>query len=45
MKAKTKFPPTGRGAELIAEGETELMFLTISAFVPVPGVKGVRVAP
>jgi molybdate transport system substrate-binding protein len=39
MKAKTKFPPTGRGAELVAEGETELMFLTISAFVPVPGAE------
>ena len=39
MKAKTKFHPTGRGAELVAEGETELMFLTISAFVPVPGAE------
>ena len=39
MKAKTKFPPTGRGAELVAEGEIELMFLTISAFVPVPGAE------
>jgi len=39
MKSKTKFPPTGRGAELVAEGETDLMLMAISTFEPVPGAE------
>ena len=39
MKLKTKFPPTGRGADLVAEGETELMLMAISTFEPVPGAE------
>jgi molybdate transport system substrate-binding protein len=39
MKLKTKFPPTGRGAQFVAEGETELMLSAISTFEPVPGAE------
>jgi molybdate transport system substrate-binding protein len=39
MKAKTKFPPTGRGSQFVAEGETELMLMAISTFEPVPGAQ------
>ena len=39
MKPKTKFPPTGRGADLVAQGETELMLMAISTFEPVPGAE------
>ena len=39
MKPKTKFPPTGRGAQFVAEGETELMLSAISTFEPVPGAE------
>ena len=39
MKAKTKFPPTGRGAQFVAEGKTELMLSAISTFEPVPGAE------
>ena len=39
MKPKTKFPPTGRGAQLVAEGEVELLLSAISTFEPVPGAE------
>jgi len=39
MKPKSKFPPTGRGAQLVSEGETELMLMAISTFEPVPGAE------
>jgi molybdate transport system substrate-binding protein len=39
MKAKTKFPPAGRGVQFVADGETELMFMAISTFEPVPGAE------
>lgn len=39
MKPKTKFPPTGRGAELVAAGETEILLTAISTFEPVPGAE------
>jgi molybdate transport system substrate-binding protein len=39
MKPKTKFPPSGRGAQFVAEGETELHLSVISSFDPVPGAE------
>jgi molybdate transport system substrate-binding protein len=39
VKHKTKFPPPGRGAASVAEGENELGLLAISTFEPVPGVE------
>jgi molybdate transport system substrate-binding protein len=39
MKPKTKFPPTGRGVQSVAEGETELGLMFISTFEPVPGAE------
>ena len=39
MKPKTKFPPTGRGAQLVAEGEVELLLSAISTFESVPGAE------
>jgi hypothetical protein len=39
MKSKTKFPPTGRGTQFVAEGQTELMLMAISTFEPVPGAE------
>jgi molybdate transport system substrate-binding protein len=39
MKPKTKFPPTGGGAQLVAEGEVELLLSAISTFEPVPGAE------
>ena len=39
MKAKTKFPPAGRGVQLVADGETELMLMAISTFEPAPGAE------
>jgi molybdate transport system substrate-binding protein len=39
MKTKTKFPPTGRGVQSVAEGETELGLMAISTFEAVPGAE------
>lgn len=37
MKAKTKFPPTGRLVQFVAEGEAELGLAAISTFEEAPG--------
>jgi molybdate transport system substrate-binding protein len=39
MKAKTKFPPTGRLVQFVAKGEAELGLAAISTFEPVPGAE------
>ena len=39
MKAKTKFPPTGRLVQFVAEGEAEFGLATISTFEEAPGAE------
>ena len=39
MKAKTKFPPTGRLVQFVAEGEAELGLAAISTFEEAPGAE------
>jgi molybdate transport system substrate-binding protein len=39
MKAKTKFPPTGRLVQVVAEGEAELGLAAISTFEEAPGTE------
>jgi molybdate transport system substrate-binding protein len=39
MRSKTKFPPTGRGVQSVAEGETELGLMAISTFAEAPGAE------